>query len=81
MTFLNEGQADRGVRMLAGILLLSAAWTASTNVLGIAFFAFGAIAFATGLVGWCPVYTLFGTATVKTPAGHCSNCDTGNRQM
>jgi hypothetical protein len=25
---------------------------------------------------WCPAYTLFRISTVKTPAGHCPNCDT-----
>ena len=80
MTFLNEGQAERGVRMLAGVLLLSAAWMVSFNMLGIVLFAFGAVALATGLVGWCPAYTLFGMSTLKIPAGHCTNCDTGNRQ-
>jgi thioredoxin family protein/DUF2892 family protein len=36
----------------------------------------GAIALGTGIVGWCPAYTLFGISTVKTPAGHCPHCDT-----
>ena len=81
MTFNNEGQADRGVRMLAGLVLLSAAWMVSFSMLGIVLFAFGATALATGLVGWCPAYTLFGVSTLKTPAGHCPNCDTANREV
>ena len=48
MTFLNEGQADRTVRMLGGLLLLSAGWTLPFNVLGIVLVAVGAIALATG---------------------------------
>ena len=81
MTFLNEGQADRTVRMLGGLLLLSAGWALSFNVLGIVLVAVGAIALATGIAGWCPAYTLFGISTLKTPAGHCSNCATEHRQV
>jgi len=76
MTFLNEGQADRGVRMLAGVLLIAAGWALSLNTLGIVLVAIGAIALGTGIVGWCPAYSLFGISTMKTPAGHCPNCET-----
>jgi len=76
MTFLNEGQADRGVRMLAGVLLIAAGWASSLNTLGIVLVAIGAIALGTGIVGWCPAYSLFGISTMKTPAGHCLNCET-----
>jgi hypothetical protein len=75
MRFLNEGQSDRAVRMLAGIVLVVAGWMLALNTLGVALFAIGAIALGTGIVGWCPAYTLFGISTVKTPAGHCPNCD------
>ena len=76
MTFLNEGQADRGVRMLAGVLLIAAGRALSLNTLGIVLVAIGAIALGTGIVGWCPAYSLFGISTMKTPAGHCPNCET-----
>ena len=75
MRFLNEGQSDCAVRMLAGIVLVVAGWMLALNTLGLAFFVIGAIALGTGIVGWCPAYTLFGISTVKTPAGHCPNCD------
>jgi len=81
MRFLNEGQSDRAVRMLAGIVLVPAAWTLTSNALGVVLVVIGAIAFGTGIVGWCPAYTLFGISTVKTPAGHCPNCDTGRRHV
>lgn len=74
MTFLNEGQSDRGVRMLAGIVLLIAGWLTS-HALGVALFVIGAIALGTGIVGWCPAYSLFGVSTLERPAGHCPNCD------
>jgi DUF2892 family protein len=76
MRFLNEGQSDRAVRMLAGIVLVVAGWMLALNALGVALFAMGAIALGTGIVGWCPAYTLFGISTVKTPASHCPTCDT-----
>jgi hypothetical protein len=81
MRFLNEGQSERAVRMLAGIALVVAGWMLALNALGVALFAMGAIAFGTGIVGWCPAYTLFGISTVKTPAGHCPNCDTERHQV
>lgn len=75
MTFPNEGQSDRAARMLGGIVLLTAGWLMSLNALGVALFVIGAIALGTGIVGWCPGYSLFGISTLKTPAGHCPNCD------
>jgi hypothetical protein len=81
MTFLNEGRADRGVRMLAGIVLVAAGRAVSLNAAGVALFVLGAIALGTGIAGWCPAYSLFGISTVKTPVGHCPNCETGHHQF
>jgi hypothetical protein len=81
MRFLNEGQSDRAVRMLAGIVLVVAGWMLALNTLGVVFFAIGTIALGTGIVGWCPAYTLFGISTVKTPASHCQNCDTEHHHV
>jgi len=76
MKFLNEGRWDRSLRMLAGVVVVAAGWTLAPTALGAALFAIGAIVLGTGILGWCPAYTLFGISTVKTPAGHCPNCDT-----
>ena len=73
MRCLNEGQADRAVRMLAGVVLVVAGWMLALNALGVALFVIGAIALGTGIVWWCPAYTLFGISTVKIPAGPCPN--------
>jgi DUF2892 family protein len=81
MRFLNEGQSDRAVRMLAGIVLVVAGWMLALNTLSVAFFAIGVVALGTGIVGWCPAYTLFGISTVKTSAGHCPNCDTEHHHV
>jgi len=60
MRFLNEGQCDRSVRMLAGILVVAAGWTLASTAFGVALFTIGAIVLGTGVVGWCPVYTRAG---------------------
>jgi DUF2892 family protein len=75
MSFLNEAEADRGVRMLTGILLIAGGWALSLSTLGIALFLIGAIALGTGIVGWCPAYSLFHISTLKTPVDHCPNCE------
>ena len=80
MRFANEGDADRAVRILAGILLLYAGWGGFvSSTVGIALMAAGGIALATGIVGWCPAYTVLGVSTRKVPAGHCPNCEAGHR--
>jgi hypothetical protein len=81
MRFLNEGQSDRAVRMVAGVVLVVAGWMLAWNTLGVAVLAIGVIALGTGIVGWCPAYTLFGISTVKTPASHCPNCDAEHHQV
>ena len=81
MTFQNEGQSDRAVRMLAGIALLTAGWLLSLNALGAALFVIGAITLGTGIVGWCPAYSVFGMSTLKTSAGHCPNCRTEHHDV
>ena len=74
MRFLNEGQWDRSVRMLAGMLLLAAGWTLASSALGVALFVIGAIALGTGIVGWCPAYTAFGLSTRRVADAHCPSC-------
>jgi hypothetical protein len=72
MTFMNEGTWDRVIRILAGIALGYAAWMtwpasvlSRPGVVSIMFLVIGAIAFVTGLVGWCPAYALFAVSTKK----------------
>ena len=81
MTVLNEGQGDRGVRMFVGIVLVAAGWALSLNTFGVVLFVFGAIALSTGAIGWCPAYSLFGLSTVKTPVGHCPNCESEHQHL
>jgi hypothetical protein len=79
VTLFNESRADRAARMLGGLLLLFAGWTLSFNILFIVLFVLGGMALTTGLVGWCPAYTLFGISTVQEPAGDCPDCDREHR--
>ncbi len=54
----NVGGMDKIVRILAGIALL--AWA----LMGGPVWAWiGVVPLATGLMGWCPAYTLFGMNT------------------
>ena len=71
MTF-NEGTWDRVIRFLVGLALGYAAWmtwpvTASlmsrTGATSLLFLIFGAEVLVTGLVGWSPIYALFGFST------------------
>lgn len=55
---MNEGTIDRIVRIAAGILLLALGWgEVVTGTLGTVFKILGFVPLATGLVGWCPLYS------------------------
>ncbi|RST87996.1 DUF2892 domain-containing protein [Aquibium carbonis] len=58
----NEGTIDRTLRVVAGLVLLSlfflypdASWRYWTLI--------GIVPIATGLIGWCPLYTVLGLST------------------
>lgn len=55
----NEGGIDRVVRIVAGLLLLGLMATGSIGWWGW----LGIVPLATGLIGWCPAYTLLGLNT------------------
>ena len=52
---LNVGGIDRVIRILAGVGLVG--WAATG---GPVWAWIGVVPLATGLLGWCPAYTLFG---------------------
>jgi hypothetical protein len=60
----NEGTIDRALRILAGLVLIALAATGTVGVWGW----IGVVPLATGLIGWCPAYTLLGinTCPMKT---------------
>lgn len=71
MTF-NEGTWDRVFRILVGLALGYAAWMAwpgtatilsRTGIMSLAFLVVGIEVLVTGLIGWSPLYALFGFST------------------
>lgn len=60
MTF-NEGVIDRGLRIVVGLILIGLSLTGNIGAWGWV----GIVPLATGLMGWCPAYSLFGIKTCK----------------
>ncbi|HAD06292.1 MAG: DUF2892 domain-containing protein [Bellilinea sp.] len=60
MSFVNESTADRIIRVVVGVLLLALGWGGVvTGTLGTVFKFLGFLPLLTGLIGWCPAYSLF----------------------
>lgn len=59
----NIGGAERIVRIIAGLGILSLAFVGPQS----AWAYLGIVPLATGVIGWCPPYALFGFST-------CKNC-------
>lgn len=57
----NIHKVERVARVVAGLFLVSLAFWGPTN----AWFLMGAVPVLTGLLGWCPPYTLLGINTCK----------------
>jgi Protein of unknown function (DUF2892) len=57
----NIGGAERIVRIVAGLILVALAATGQVGLWGW----LGLVPLATGLVGWCPPYSLLGINTCK----------------
>jgi hypothetical protein len=57
----NEGPLDRGLRVAAGLSLLSLVFVGPGTWLGL----IGLVPLVTGIVGHCPVYRLFGFRTCQ----------------
>lgn len=55
----NQGNIERVLRVLVGLVLIALAWTGTVGVWGW----IGVVPLATGLMGWCPAYTLLGINT------------------
>ena len=55
----NEGSIDRGLRIVAGLALIALAATGTVGLWGW----IGIVPLATGLMGWCPLYTVLGINT------------------
>ena len=62
----NVGGIDRILRILVGLVLIGLAVTGTVGVWGWV----GIVPLATGLIGWCPPYAIFGwnTCSMKNKA-------------
>lgn len=60
----NEGTVDRVLRVIVGLAVISLVFVGPQTPWGW----LGLIPLATGLIGWCPAYTLLGIKTCKTSA-------------
>lgn len=66
MKYVNEAGWDRILRVLAGILLLALGFGGVVaGTLGLIFKVIGSLLLVTGLVGYCPVYSLLKVRTKK----------------
>ncbi len=54
----NEGLRDRLFRIVLGLLVILAGYV-SGGTWAIILYVLGAIPLLTGLIGWCPLYSLF----------------------
>jgi hypothetical protein len=59
----NEGGLDRGIRIAVGLLGLALVFVGPKSLLGL----FGLVPLLTGVIGYCPAYTLFGFSTCSVP--------------
>lgn len=57
----NEHTVERVLRVVAGLVLLSLVFVGPQTYWGLV----GIVPLATGLLGSCPLYTLFGVSTCK----------------
>lgn len=57
----NLGRGDRTLRVALGVVLMVAALTGAHALWG----GLGALAFATAVVGWCPLYTSLRLSTCR----------------
>ncbi len=66
MNFINEASWDRIARVVLGIALLALGWGGAIGGgLGTVFKFLGFVPLATGLLGWCPLYAVFGFRTAE----------------
>lgn len=61
----NEGALDRTLRVLVGLGVISLAFVGPQTPWAW----LGLVPLVTGLVGWCPVYSVLGIRTCKVKAG------------
>jgi hypothetical protein len=60
---VNEGSLDRIIRVILGLIILSLWFVLQGNAKYLALI--GLIPILTALIGWCPLYSIFGLNTCK----------------
>jgi hypothetical protein len=60
---INEGSLDRIIRVILGLIILALWFVLQGNAQYLALI--GLIPLITGIIGWCPLYTIFGIDTNK----------------
>ena len=70
MTFTNESASDRVIRLLLTIASGYVAWITWPGTVSVVLLVIATIALVTGLVGFCPAYTLLGFSTKRTRIAH-----------
>jgi hypothetical protein len=69
---VNEGTLDRAIRVIIGLALIGLALVDTTKLWGWSIGMWGWIGLvplATGLLGWCPLYTMLGINSCSTKKG------------
>ncbi len=59
----NEGSLERIIRLILGLIVLSLWFVLQGNTKYLAFI--GLIPLITAIIGWCPLYSIFGINTCK----------------
>lgn len=63
---LNESMVDRSIRVVIGLALLALGFSgAVSGTLGTVFKVLGFVPLLTGLIGFCPIYSIFKFQTNK----------------
>ncbi|PLX34249.1 MAG: DUF2892 domain-containing protein [Hyphomicrobiales bacterium] len=57
----NEGSIDRIIRVIVGLVLIALVFVGPQTPWGW----IGVVPLLTGLIGWCPAYSLFGLSTCR----------------
>ena len=68
MFIRNEGGLDRTFRIVLGLLLILAGYVAG-GTWGVVLYIIALVPLLTGVIGWCPLYSLFhiNTCGLKKP--------------
>ena len=61
----NMGTMDRVLRVMVGIALVVVGFAVLNGAVGIVVGVIGLIPLATGLIGWCPLYSQFHLRTTE----------------